>query len=53
MKYFNRKIRNAIFMLVVCLVAFIGFSKAGIFFSQEETDVVTISATEKKFDPNN
>lgn len=53
MKYFNRKIRNAIFMLSVCLIAFIGFSKAGIFFSQEETDVVTISATEKKFDPNN
>ena len=52
MKHFNRKIKNALFILVVCLFAFIGFSKAGVIFS-DNNNVITISTTKKNFDPNN
>lgn len=53
MKHFNRKIKGALFILFVCLIAFIGFSKAGILFSDSGKDVITVSTTKKTFDPNN
>lgn len=53
MKNFNRKIKNALFMLFVCLMAFIGFSKSGILFSSDGKDIITVSTTKKTFDPNN
>ncbi len=53
MKHLNRKIKNALLILVICLIAFIGFSKAGILFSAESGDVITVSTTKKTFDPNN
>lgn len=52
MKHFNRKIKNALFILVVCLLAFIGFSKAGVIFS-DDNNIITISTTKKSFEPNN
>lgn len=52
MKYFDRKIKGALFTLAVCLVAFIGFSKAGILFSDIDKGVVTVSTTKKAFEPN-
>ena len=53
MKYFNRKIKGALLILFVCLIAFIGFSKAGILFSDSGKDIITVSTTKKTFDPNN
>lgn len=53
MKHFNRKIKGALFTLVVCLIAFIGFSKAGILFSTGGKNVITVSTPKKTFDPNN
>lgn len=53
MKHFNRKIKGALLILFVCLIAFIGFSKAGILFSDSGKDVITVSTTKKTFDPNN
>lgn len=53
MKHFNRKIKYALLILLVCLMAFIGFSKAGILFSDGGKDVITVSTTKKTFDPNN
>lgn len=52
MKNFNRKIKGAIITLVVCLIAFIGFSKAGILFSDGGKNIITVSTTKKTFDPN-
>lgn len=52
MKQFNRKIKGALLILVICLVAFIGFSKAGILFSDSGKDVITVSTKKKTFDPN-
>ena len=53
MKHFNRKIKSALLILVICLVAFIGFSKAGILFSDSGKDVITVSTSKKTFDPSN
>lgn len=53
MKHLNRKIKNALFILIICLIAFIGFSKAGILFSENGKNVVTVSTKKKTFDPNN
>lgn len=53
MKHLSRKIKSALAILFVCLIAFIGFSKAGIFFSDNGGDVITVSTTKKTFDPNN
>ncbi len=53
MKHLNRKIKGALLVLVICLMAFIGFSKAGILFSAGSGDVITVSTTKKTFDPNN
>lgn len=53
MKNFNRKIKNALIVLTISLVAFIGFSKVGILFSASNVDVITVSTTKKTFDPNN
>ena len=53
MKHFNRKIKGALFISLVCLIAFIGFSKAGILFSDSSKNVITVSTTKKTFDPNN
>lgn len=53
MKNINRKIKNALFILIICLVAFIGFSKTGILFSSVGKNVVTVSTKKKTFDPNN
>lgn len=52
MKNFNRKIKYALVITVICLIAFIGFSKAGILFSDNGKDVVTVSTSNKTFDPN-
>ena len=52
-KYFNRKIKNVLFALVLCLIAFIGFSKAGILFSASGKNIITVSTPKKAFDPNN
>lgn len=52
-KHLNRKIKGALLILVICLIAFIGFSKAGILFSVGGGDVITVSTTKKTFDPNN
>ena len=52
MKQFNRKIKNALFMLIVFLMAFIGFSKAGVIFS-DDSNFITITTTKKSFEPNN
>ena len=52
-KHFNRKIKSALLILVICLVAFIGFSKAGILFSNSGKDVITVSTSKKTFDPSN
>ena len=53
MKHFNRKIKSGLLILFVFLIAFIGFSKAVILFSDSEKDVITVSTTKKTFDPNN
>ncbi len=53
MKNLNRKIKSALFILTICLIAFIGFSKAGILFSDNGKNVVTVSTKKKTFDPNN
>ena len=53
MKHFNRKIKYALLISFICLVAFIGFSKAGILFSDSRKDLVTVSTTNQSFDPNN
>ncbi len=45
MKHFNRKIKGALLILFVCLIAFIGFSKAGILFSDSGKDVIIVSTT--------
>lgn len=53
MKHLNRKIISALLILVISLIAFIGFSKAGILFSTNSGDIITVSTTKKTFDPNN
>ncbi len=53
MKHLNRKIKGALLILAVCLIAFVGFSKAGILFSAGGGDVITVSTTKKTFEPNN
>lgn len=53
MKHLDRKIKNALFILSICLMAFVGFSKAGILFSDSGRNVITVSTTKKTFDPNN
>ena len=53
MKHFNRKIKYALLITFICLFAFIGFSKAGILFSDSNKDVVTVSTSKKTFDPSN
>ena len=53
MKHLNRKIKGALLILFTLLIAFIGFSKAGILFSAGSGDVITVSTTKKTFDPNN
>lgn len=49
----NRKIKFALFILMICLVAFIGFSNAGILFSASSDDIITVSTTKKTFEPKN
>lgn len=53
MKHFNRKIKSALLILFICLIAFVGFSKTGILFSGSGKDIITVSTTKKTFDPNN
>lgn len=53
MKHFNRKIKYALLITFICLVAFISFSKAGILFSDSSKDLVTVSTANQSFDPNN
>lgn len=52
MKHLKRKIKGALLVLVICLIAFIGFSKAGILFSVGSGDVITVSTIKKTFEPN-
>ena len=47
MKHLDRKIKNALFILGICLMAFVGFSKAGILFSDGGRNVITVSTTKK------
>ena len=52
MKHFNRKIKYAILVLFVCLLALISFSKAGILFSaNSSSDIITVSTQKKSFNP--
>lgn len=51
-KHLKRKLKSALIILVICLIAFIGFSKAGILFSVSGGDVITVSTTKKTFEPN-
>ena len=52
MKHLRKKLKGALLVLVICLIAFIGFSKAGILFSVSGGDVITVSTTKKTFKPN-
>ena len=52
MKHLRKKLKGALLILVICLIAFIGFSKAGILFSVSGGDVITVSTTKKTFEPN-
>lgn len=52
-KHLTGKIKVALIVMLVTLGLFIGFSKAGIFFSENGGDVITVSTTKKIFDPNN
>ncbi len=52
-KHLTGKIKVALIVMLVTLGLFIGFSKAGIFFSENCGDVITVSTTKKIFDPNN
>ncbi len=52
MKHLRKKLKGALLVLVICLIAFIGFSKAGILFSVSGGDVITVSTTKKTFEPN-
>ena len=51
MKHINRKIKYAILVLFVCLLALISFSKAGILFSVNNSDIITVSTQKKYFNP--
>ena len=53
MKKFNRKIRISLVILLIVLAVFLGFSNAGIIFSANGENVITVSTTKKTFDPNN
>ena len=53
MKKFNRKIKISLIILLIVLAVFIGFSNAGILFSANGGNVITVSATKRTFDPNN
>lgn len=53
MKHFSRKVKYALLIVLVCLVSFITFSRAGILFSENSKDVITVSTEKKTFDPNN
>lgn len=53
MKHFNRKIKCALLIMFVCLMAFVGFSKAGILFSARDSEIITVSITKKIFNPKN
>ena len=52
MKHLRKKLKGALLILVICLIAFISFSKAGILFSVSGGDVITVSTTKKTFEPN-
>ena len=53
MKYINRKLKYALLALLICLVAFIGFSSAGVLFSKGNNSIVTVSTSQKVYDPKN
>lgn len=50
MKNLNRKIKYALIISCVCLIALISFSKAGVLFSAS-SNIITVSTTNKTFDP--
>lgn len=52
MKHIKRKIKGSLLILTIFLIVFISFSKAGILFSVNGGDVVTVSTTKKTFEPN-
>ncbi|MEG2351121.1 MAG: glucosaminidase domain-containing protein [Bacilli bacterium] len=52
MKHLKGKLKKALVICIVALLALIGFSQAGILFSENGRDVITISTTKKIFDPN-
>lgn len=51
MKNLNRKIKYALIISCICLIALISFSKAGILFSASSNNIITVSTTNKTFDP--
>lgn len=51
MKNLNRKIKFAIIISCICLVALICFSKVGILFTSSNDNIITVSTTNKTFDP--
>lgn len=50
MKNLNRKIKYALIISCICLIALVSFSKAGILFSANN-NIITVSTTNKTFDP--
>lgn len=52
MKHIKRKIKGSLLILTIFLIVFISFSKAGILFSVNGGDVITVSTTKKTFEPN-
>ena len=53
MKQVNGKLKNALFISIVCLLAFVGFSKAGLIFANNDLNVVTVTASGRRFDSSN
>ena len=51
MKDLNRKIKFALIISCICLMALICFSKTGILFSSSNNNIITVSTTNKTFDP--
>lgn len=52
MKHIKRKIKESLLILTIFLIVFISFSKAGILFSVNGGDIITVSTTKKTFEPN-
>lgn len=52
MKHFNKKLKNALFISIIMLIAFVGFSESGIIFSEEDTSIIKVSSTQRDLEPS-